>query len=660
MTSTSPSPQTTTPTKSARLSATRLFGIVIPLVLVLAGFASISDVEASLSGPLGLIEEMPLQYFLVTGALVVSFTWHVRRRQLDTPVLLAHVFALIVLLHGAVSFIEQNPRFPVVYTHIGLTEYIQRTNESLPTLDARMNWPGFFSATAMLNNIAGVDSIFPFLLWAPLAFNFMYAPLLFTIARTASTDPRVPWVTLWAYYTLSWVGQDYFAPQALNFLFFLTFVAVVLRCFRTDRAALPRPIRRIGNSVSQITGRVVRVEKFQPGGSPILATTTAQRALLVGALAAIYAASVMSHQLTPVFLLLYITALVVLRKTVLRGFPLLMGVMFFSFVSYGAIGYWSGHMDDLFGGFGKLGGTVKDNVGDKVEVETNHVWVIYARLLVAASVWTITAVGLIRRLRSGRSDIAPLVGFVVPFFVLGGQSYGGEAILRVFLFSLPFAAVFVAFALLPTEKVAFGIRKSIVFALAGILLVPSYWLARFGNEAFEYVSRQNYEGSLALMRIAPEDSALVVLDGNTNNQIARMEQFAYITVPPTLKPQYSNEGILNAAAGVQAAHTFLYVDRAQVSNIQLTYGKPPTFFDDITRQVLENPRFKLIYENPDARIFTVDTTGIEFIPPDDPRQRPAVTGGNNTGPIADLNADTPPPPLPAVDAAPNNQEVVNP
>jgi hypothetical protein len=590
----------------------RIIGLLTPVLLVVLGYWSVSNVDPRKSGPLGIIQAMPPLYFLFVALLGVSFVWNMRRKTLDTPVLVLHIIGLIVLLHGAISFIEGNPRFPVVYTHEGLTEYIQRTGETLPSLDARMNWPGFFTVTALLDKVAGTSSVYPFLLWAPLVFNLFYAPLLFSITKTASTDNRVPWIALYLYYSLSWVGQDYFSPQALNFLFFLTFMAIVLRCFRTDRAALPRPIRRIGNGVSVVVRRVLRVPSFQPGGAPILATTTAQRSLMVVALACVYAAIVMSHQLTPVFLLLYVSALVVLRKTVLRGFPLLMAVLFFSFISYGAIGFWSGHIEDIFGGFGKLGGTVKDNVGSKVQVNTSHVYVIYARLLLAGAVWSVAMFGLLRRLRAGRVDLPVLIGFIVPFFVLGGQSYGGEAILRVFLFSLPFAAILVTFGLLPTEKIKLNLTRSVFMGLVAAFLVPTFWLTRYGNEQFEYISKDDYRGAVELSQRAPNGSNLVVLDGNVGNQVAKMEQYNYITLrlPNGQVPSYSPDEIILAAQESRADQSFLFLNHSQVANIELTYGKPKTFFEDETKLLLDSGKFHLLYNNPDARIFSIDTSAV--------------------------------------------------
>lgn len=606
-------PTTTTPAVSATTSPsllTRILGLLTPVLLVVLGYWSVNGVDAAKSGPLGIIEVMPPLYFAAVALLGVSFVWHVRRRTLDTPVLVLHVMGLIFLMHGAISWIEGNPRFPVVYTHQGLVEYIQRNGETLPSLDARMNWPGFFALAALMNKVAGVSSIYPFLLWTPLVFNLLYAPLLFSVTRTASSDARVPWIALYLYYSLSWVGQDYFSPQALNFLFFLAFMVIVLRCFRTDRAALPRPLRRIGAGVSAVMRRVLRVTSFQPGGTPILATTTAQRSLFVVALACIYAAIVMSHQLTPVFLLLYVSALVVLRKTVLRGFPLLMAVLFFSFVSYGAIGFWSGHIRDMFGGFGKLGGTVNDNVGSKVQVNTAHVYVIYARLLLAGSVWIMAMFGLVRRLRAGRVDLPILIGFIVPFFVLGGQSYGGEAILRVFLFSLPFATILITFALLPTEKLALNMTRSVLMILVATLLVPTFWLTRYGNEQFEYISKDDYLGALHLSEIAPNGSNLVVLDGNVGDQVAKMEQFNYVTVKPPVGrvPTFTPDEILTVVRANRADQSFLFFDRTQVADLQLTYGLSKNFFEEQTQKLLASGKFRIVYENADARIFAIDTS----------------------------------------------------
>lgn len=583
--------------------ARSIAGVLVPTLLLLAGYAIVAGVDAADSGVLGLIDALPPAYFAITGLLALSFVLHVRSDRTAWPVLVAHVIALVFLLHGVVSFIEQNPRFPTAYTHLGLIEYIQRTDSTLTSLDARMSWPGFFATSALLNEIAGVDSSFPFLLWASMVMNLAFAPLLWSIARSATDDRRVPWIATWLFFTVSWVGQDYFAPQAVNFLLFLAFVAVLLRAFRSDNKPLPSVMRRPGNLIERVILRVLRSPKLRPGGSSLLVTGTTQRALLVGTLLVIYAASVVSHQLTPFFLLLVCTALAVLRRTQLRGLPLLLTAGVFTWISYGAVDFWSGHLDEIFGGFGQVSGTVEQNVSSRVaRVESDHVWVIYIRLALSLLVWVLAGLGILRRLRTGRTDISLLVCFVAPFLVLAGQSYGGEALLRVFLFCLPFAATFAALALLPDHQRMGALRTGLaVVVLAG--LVPAFFVARFGNEQFEYIADNEVAAVDQLFDVAPPGSSLLVVDAAAPWLVQGRDQYDFVR---SLK----DGNRTNPAAVVDAlarrpgdGERFALFTRAQEQAMSQRLGLPRNWGDAFTGQLLQTGRFDLIYENPDARIF---------------------------------------------------------
>ena len=77
------------------------------------------------------------------------------------------------------------------------------------------------SGSGMLDKVAGINTAYQLTLWAPLLFNLCYAPLVFSLARTMTEDKRVPWIATWLFFSVSWVGQDYFSPQGVNFIFFL-------------------------------------------------------------------------------------------------------------------------------------------------------------------------------------------------------------------------------------------------------------------------------------------------------------------------------------------------------------------------------------------------------------------------------------------------------
>ena len=535
------------------------FGIVVPLALVALGYWSVRNVDASRSGPLGIVEVLPVSFYMVTFALAFSFVLQLRTRHIRNVVLSVHLIALIALLHGVMSWIEGSPRFPVTYTHLGLIEYIQRTNETLPSLDARMSWPGFFAMSALINNVVGVNSSYIFTLWAPLVFNLAYAPLVFSLAQTVSSDRRVPWMACWLFFSVSWVGQDYFSPQAVNFLFYLAFMNIVLHFFRSDRAAFPKILHGMASCMNRLARRVFRSESMHPGGAPMLVATSSQRALLVVGLIVIYAASVVSHQLTPFFLLFDLVLLVALRRVALRGFPTLMIVVVFGYISFGAVGFWSGHLKEVFGSIGQVSAVAEQNVGAKVGQQTNHVYVIYGRLALTASLWMIAGLGLINRLRRGRTDIFVIVGFLSPFLVLASQSYGGEAILRVFLFSLPFAAVLAVLAVLPSDAAKLnGMRTGVIVVVAS-LLVPAFMLARFGNEQYEYVAKNEYVAAQKLREIAPVGSQLIGVSPNINWRISGEGLYTF-SLANDITPYDDPNQIYQAVAskGTRATYMFLY------------------------------------------------------------------------------------------------------
>lgn len=79
----------------------------------------------------------------------------------------------------------------------------------------------------------------------------MLGPLLL-IYRSVTTNRRLIWGAVWIYYSCSWVGQDYFAPQAFTFLLYATVIGLVLRQLPSSaiphRGRHPGAGRRVGSS----------------------------------------------------------------------------------------------------------------------------------------------------------------------------------------------------------------------------------------------------------------------------------------------------------------------------------------------------------------------------------------------------------------------------
>lgn len=590
---------TSSPTRHVSVIA-RINGVLLPIVLLIAGYASVRHVDAANSDALGLVDVLPLSFYGIVILLGVSFVLRVRRKQLDQIALLAHVVVLIFLLHGIISWIEGFPRFAVSYTHMGLTEAIQRTHGTIPDLDARMNWPGFFTGSAVLSNIAGTSTIFPLLLWTPLVNNLLALPLFFALNRALNTDRRTTWLMVYFTFSVSWIGQDYYSPQATNYLFYLCIATVIFTYFRSDYAELPDIFRPVVTRIAAIIHRVSRGAEHTPGPSPVVRTTSLQRIGLISSLVLIYAASVTSHQLTPVFLLLLVISLVILRRTALRGFHTVMIVIFLGYLSFGAIGYWTGHMRELFGDAGNINRALKENVGSKVEHQTMHVWVNHGRMLLAGSVWLLAGFGLLRRLRAGKSDLIALLAMCVPVGVLFGQSYGGEGILRVFLFSLPFATTLGVWALLPTAKHPFTLQKALIAMGVIVLVVPLFFLARFGNEQFEYISRAEYQGYEKMYELTGDQSTYIGLAGNAPWKFRELELHRYVSFDEELLTfDFSPAATQEVVNKHLHEDPYLVFGRSMFQDISLQTGRDRHWGDHLVQQYLDTGEYVVLYQNPD-------------------------------------------------------------
>ncbi len=85
-------------------------------------------------------------------------------------------------------------------------------------------------------------------------------------------------------------------------------------------------------------------------------------------------------------------------------------------------------------------------------------------------------------------DRAVLVLTCAPFLSLGLQSYGGEISLRIYLFALPAASLLAAYLFFPAPQPGRRAWRSLpAVAICALVLVPAFFVARYGNEAFERI-----------------------------------------------------------------------------------------------------------------------------------------------------------------------------
>jgi len=467
--------------------------LLAPAALVI-WFAALQGVRIGEVGDVGLVGALPLSAIVALLALTAGFALALARDRLGVAVV--YVVVLVVALYGALVPIEEVSSFNVTWRHTGIAQYLAQVGTVDPDIDAYFNWPGFFAALALATKAAGVRDALAFAAWWPVAMNLLYLPPLAMIARSVGGDARLVPLTLWIFVLSNWVGQDYLSPQALHFGLFLVVLAVVLTWFGgSERGARPRVARRLRAAIASEPGAVARLPR---GG---------RAAVLLVALAAALAI-VPSHQLTPFSLLLVLVALVALRRTWLRGLPLILAVAIFAWLVFAAVSYLSGNIDELRAQFGQLEQTLASNVGERVGGSAGHALVVRARLLAAGLLWIAALAGAAHRLRSGRRTWSLVVLAAAPFGLPLVQPYGGEIVLRVYLFALPAMAALVASLALAAAGTRPLRSGSVVFALT-LALLGSFLVTRYGNARIWLFSREEASVVDRVYDVAAPGSILV-------------------------------------------------------------------------------------------------------------------------------------------------------
>ena len=134
--------------------------------------------------------------------------------------------------------------------------------------------------------------------------------------------------------------------------------------------------------------------------------------------------------------------------------------------------------------------------------------VVKLRILITAGLFFLAGIGFLRRYADSRTLEALSA---VPFALLVAQNYGGEGLLRVVLYSLPFASLLAASAIMPdtsgtiralAPRLRIGrngrnlLRLAVIIVVLGFAVVTT--IVRGGNDSYEAFSR----GELAAVNYA--------------------------------------------------------------------------------------------------------------------------------------------------------------
>jgi hypothetical protein len=582
--------------------------ILLPLCAIILWSISLRAVDLRHMTGLGLVSVFPPSMIIALIVLTISFCLTLGQTRVRVPVLLLHLVLLVFMLYGITLLVEEAPRFSTVYQNAGYIEYIMRTGSVDPTLDFYFNYPGFFVLNAFVTRAAGYHDVLSYAEWAPVFFNLIYLGPIYMIFTSATNDKRLVWLGLWFFALTNWIWQDSFVPQGLNFFLYLVIIAILLKWFKVPPAAQPRKRRQHSQHLGRFSLLAHRLYMWLTAPDTLRTPSQPrQRIALLVILVVIFALVVFSHPLTPFFVLASVTALVIFRRCTPRWLPILMAAMTGAWIIFMTQPFLAGHSFMVTGDIGQVTSAVTSNVTNHVVQGTpEHIFIADMRVIMTALIWGLALVGGVRRLLRGYGDVTFVLLAVAPFPLLLVQSYGGEMLLRIYLFTLPLMAFFAAALFYTTSTKRSSLWLTAVIAGTSIVLLGGFLFTRYGNELKDYMTRAEVDGVRYLYSIAPPHSLLIEGWDGTPWQFQDYEKYTTLSLVSTVPDAVRNKDVNRIVQLIESEEgpaVYMIFTRSQEATAESFDGLPPGTEKRLEDALLTSGKFKLIYSNPDVQIF---------------------------------------------------------
>jgi len=561
--------------------------------LVLTVWAA-STVALPVNSDLGLVAVLPYPFWV--GLLVLNVAFVVALRgdaagPASRPVMLWLVVVLVLVLFGTASFVTDVPRGEVAFRHLGIADALTRTEGVNPDIDAYFNWPGFFALLATVLKATGLDPV-TVALWAPVINMGLWLAALSVLTGYLTRDARRRWLVLWIFCLGNWQDQDYLSPQAFGFFLYLVVIALVLGPLA---ARTPRFLG-FGRADLVEWWRGRSPAEHRPGHRVIALAVTL---LLITVICA-------SHQLTPFLLLITVTALTLSGRVWPSRLPLIIGVVLALWLVYPASAYLAGNPPLAEGG---LLAAIDANVVDRVSGTAGHVLVVQIRVLLTLVLWALATAGAVRDWRRGRLDIRVVLLAITPLLLFPVQLYGGEMLIRVSLFALPFIALQACSVLLPADgSTRPSARAAGGLVLTCLLLAGMTVTGRFGNAQYDVFTDNEIAAVAAAQRLAPPGSMMISASTPTPWRSEAYLEHRYRTIDFMCKSDLSTPTcgpLVYENARDNAAGAVVLLTRSSEASLVVRGVSNEGNFDELEAWLTAQEGVELVFSNVDARVYRV-------------------------------------------------------
>jgi hypothetical protein len=247
-------------------------------------------------------------------------------------------------------------------------------------------------------------------------------------------------------------------------------------------------------------------------------------------------------------------------------------------------------------------------------------------------VWSLAAVGVVRRFRQGAPVLVPLALMVSPAVIVFGHDYGGEATYRVFLFSLPWAAFLAASALGPKTAPASDrprptrmrktywasrwpsvatLRITVVLAELLALFLPAY----YGLAEVNYIRSTEVTASQYFYAHGRPKSLLILaapyfparIAGNYDRFIVTTEAEPTLTQFPRFRHRFLTArdlpDIESLPTPYGARSAYLVISTGMKVDSHVFQFLPDGSLDSLSRALAASPNWRTFYRNRDVVIY---------------------------------------------------------
>lgn len=566
--------------------------------------ASIKHINLRDMTDIGLVSVLPWPIYISFVFLCIGFFLALRQTTLREPLLFVQVILLIIMLYGVTLPVEEAPRFNVTWRHAGLVDYVQRNEAIYPSSDAYLNWPGFFILSAFVADVAGLKSILDIAAYASVFNNLIYMGALMMIFRSSTENRRIAWLAIWLFYIANWTAQDYFSPQGLNYFLYLTILAIILCWFRGNPSkrllktlARPRFLRFLSTAV--------------PSKAQISAVTTDQSLALSVCLLILVAFSVSSHQLTPFAVLFCVTSLTIFQFNSFRSFPVIIGMLIAVWMVFIAAAFLKGNLTSMLQDIGHIEEAFHQGVTQRLHGSDGHAFIVRFRMMFTLGIWGMALLGVFFRFRSSFlsrdsskiwSDSRLAILAFTPFALIPLQFYGGEMMLRVYFFTLPFMTFFIAALVFSETQTEIPWKKTWAIGFFSIVIIIGFFGARYGNESIDQFTMKEVDAVHYFYDHAPSGSLLAAPSPHYPAKFLGYEQYKLkFLADPVLDNDVNS--IITTMTAKNYPESYFIVTRSQKAFFYIFYGYPIDKWNSFESSLLNSGQFVNVYSNEDAKIF---------------------------------------------------------